>query len=169
MGRRTNETRRLAPRFPRRASKKPRCGRKAPGLKMGTKRPLASAESQPCKISIARLTLLWHGRHGTKESALPRSQEFKVITTKFAPCGPAIPRAIKGAQPSAPDLARLRSAFFGGRAPSRIVRCLFRVLVGCGASGERSYGVAVAWPPKPSVMFPKYFNASVIPTTHVTQ
>src|SRR6476646_2396439 len=130
MGRRTNETRRLAPRFPRRASKKPWCGRKAPGLKMGTKRPLASAESQPCKSSIAGLRDCGTAATVQKESALPRSQEFKVLTTKFAPCGPAIPRAIKGAQPSAPDLARLRSAFFGGRAPSRIVRCLFRVLVG---------------------------------------
>src|SRR4029079_3522007 len=91
MGRRTNETRRLAPRFPRRASKKPRCGRKAPGLKMGTKRPLASAESQPCKISIARLTLLWHGRHGTKGkcvTAEPGVQSYYDQVRTLRPCNP---------------------------------------------------------------------------------
>jgi len=85
-------------------------------------------------------------------------------------CGPATARPIKGAQPSVPPTLRdLRSAFFRGRASLRSVRCLFRVLVGCGAGGERSYGVAVAWPPKPSVMLPKYFDASVTPTTHLTE
>src|SRR6476620_2601235 len=92
--------------------------------------------ASPAKLASCGLRYCGTAATVQKESALPRSQEFKVITTKVAPCGPAIPRAIKGAQPSAPDLARLRSAFFGGRAPSRIVRCLFRVLVGCGASGD---------------------------------
>jgi hypothetical protein len=45
-----------------------------------------------------------------------------------------------------------------------------RAFICFGAGGERSYGIAarLAWSPKPAVMVPEYFNASVA-TVHVTE
>ena len=76
--------------------------------------------------------------------------------------------AVEAMTPSAPG-SRVTRQPRSAKDRSRMAWCL-RAFICFGASGERPYGIAVrfVWSPKPAVMVPKYFNASVA-TIHRTQ